>query len=73
MAIKCKGCGIELQYDDPNRLGYSPKIGADYCQRCFRMTHYDDAGISMRKGIDEGINCSQSYIDKLNNINEKYR
>lgn len=28
---------------------------------------------AIKKGIDEGINCSQSYIDKLNNINEKYR
>lgn len=28
---------------------------------------------SIKKGIDEGINCSQSYINKLNNINEKYR
>ena len=27
---------------------------------------------AIKKGIDEGINCSQSYIDKLNNINEKY-
>ena len=35
-----------------------------------------DKGIDLtciKKGIDEGINCSQSYIDKLNNINEKYR
>ena len=28
---------------------------------------------TIKKGIDKGINCSQSYIDKLNNINEKYR
>ena len=28
---------------------------------------------SIKKGIDEGINCSQSYIDKLDNINNKYR
>lgn len=60
MAIKCKGCGIELQYTDPGRLGYSPKQDAQYCQRCFRMTHYDDAGISMRKGIDEGTIMEQA-------------
>lgn len=53
MAIKCKGCGIELQYDRPNELGYSPKKEAAYCQRCFRLTHYDDIQISMKKGIDE--------------------
>ena len=28
---------------------------------------------TIKKGIEEGINCSQRYIDKLNNINEKYR
>lgn len=28
---------------------------------------------TIKKGIDEGINCSQSHINKLNNINEKYR
>ena len=28
---------------------------------------------TIKKGIDEGINCSQSYIDKLNNISGKYR
>lgn len=60
MAIKCKGCGIELQFSDPHALGYSPKENAEYCQRCFRMTHYDDAGISMRKGIDEGVIMEQA-------------
>lgn len=24
---------------------------------------------SIKKGIDKGINCSQNYIDKFNNIN----
>ena len=28
---------------------------------------------TIKKGIDEGINCSQNYIDKLNNISGKYR
>lgn len=53
MAIKCKGCGIALQVEHPDELGYSPKKEAEYCQRCFRMTHYDDVKISMKQGIDE--------------------
>ena len=27
---------------------------------------------TIKKGIDEGINCSQSYIDKLDNINNNF-
>ncbi len=53
MVTKCKGCGIELQYDHPEELGYTPKKEADLCQRCFRMQHYDDAGYSMKQGIDD--------------------
>jgi ribosome biogenesis GTPase YqeH len=49
---KCKGCGAELQTSDPKAPGYTPKEGAEYCQRCFRLIHYDDLTVSMRKGID---------------------
>ena len=49
---KCIGCGAELQTMDPNGIGYTPKEGSSYCQRCFRLIHYDDLGISMRRGID---------------------
>lgn len=55
MALKCKGCGVTLQTTQPDELGYSPKKEAEYCQRCFRMKHYDDVKISMKKGIDEGV------------------
>ena len=51
MAI-CKGCGAILQSDDPEKPGYTPKEGAEYCQRCFRLMHYDDLTVSMREGID---------------------
>ena len=49
---KCKGCGVKLQYDDPNAIGYTPKKDSEYCQRCFRLMHYDDLTVSMRKGVD---------------------
>jgi len=51
MAV-CKGCGVTIQHADPDQPGYSPKEGSDYCQRCFRLMHYDDLSISMRTGID---------------------
>lgn len=38
---KCKGCGAPLQTHDPEQLGYTPKEDMEYCQRCFRMMHYD--------------------------------
>lgn len=48
---KCQGCGAMLQSDDPKKIGYTPKSEAVLCQRCFRLTHYNDAMISMREGI----------------------
>lgn len=51
MAI-CKGCGAQLQSTDPSLPGYTPKEGSAYCQRCFRLMHYDDLTVSMREGID---------------------
>ena len=41
MVKKCIGCGIELQNTDSKALGYVVDMNMDYCQRCFRMTHYD--------------------------------
>lgn len=49
---KCKGCGIQIQNENPNQLGYSPKLNSEYCQRCFRLMHYDDLQYSMKQGID---------------------
>ena len=48
----CKGCGVHLQYEDRTLPGYTPKKESEYCQRCFRLIHYDDLTVSMRKGID---------------------
>ncbi|MCI6271465.1 MAG: ribosome biogenesis GTPase YqeH [Erysipelotrichaceae bacterium] len=57
----CKGCGVTLQFIDKNMIGYSPKMDVDYCQRCFRIKHYDDLTISMKKGIDSDL-----IIEKIN-------
>ena len=43
----CKGCGVVLQSSDAAAIGYTPKMEADYCQRCFRIRHYDDVVISI--------------------------
>lgn len=63
---KCKGCGITLQYTNPKEPGYTPKKDSDYCQRCFRLMHYDDLTISMRTGIDpEEVLKKVSEMDAL--------
>jgi hypothetical protein len=60
---KCKGCGVELQYTEKNELGFSPKEGAEYCKRCFRLAHYGDIQISMKTGID-----SDAILEKVNKM-----
>ena len=39
---KCKGCGIPLQCEDKEKVGYVVDMEQDYCQRCFRLSHYGD-------------------------------
>ncbi|SHE13843.1 GTPase YqeH [Chlamydia abortus] len=44
--LQCEGCGIELQTDDPSRLGYVPEQALlkvpVICQRCYRIKHYNE-------------------------------
>lgn len=61
---RCIGCGAILQNRDKTSIGYSPKLTNDYCQRCFRITHYDDLTISLKQGID-----SNEVIEKINKLN----
>ncbi|MBO7676478.1 MAG: hypothetical protein J6S49_03080, partial [Erysipelotrichaceae bacterium] len=39
---KCKGCGIQLQDREKGLPGYVVDLEQDYCQRCFRLSHYGD-------------------------------
>lgn len=38
----CKGCGVELQSNHSDQLGYRLRDDQEYCQRCFRIKHYGD-------------------------------
>ena len=48
--LRCIGCGAVIQSDDPAAPGYTPqsaiKKGLEtdelYCQRCFRLRHYNE-------------------------------
>lgn len=39
---KCKGCGIDLQNKDINRLGFVDDLGKNICMRCFRLANYGE-------------------------------
>ncbi|MCR2803801.1 ribosome biogenesis GTPase YqeH [Paenibacillus soyae] len=46
-AISCAGCGVKLQFQDPEQAGYIPEAAVQkepvICQRCFRIKHYNEA------------------------------
>jgi len=39
---KCKGCGVTLQVENKDAVGYVLNLEQKYCQRCFRLSHYGD-------------------------------
>ncbi|NLZ74952.1 MAG: ribosome biogenesis GTPase YqeH [Erysipelotrichia bacterium] len=41
MNNKCLGCGALLQNNNENEIGYVVDLNMNYCQRCFKMIHYD--------------------------------
>ena len=56
---KCKGCGITLQCDNKESLGYTPKLDNKYCERCFKTIHYNE-------NIKINVTDNQKIINKLN-------
>ena len=59
MNKKCIGCGIMMQSEDENALGYTPNLKNDYCKRCFRLKNYGE------KKEKEQIN-EQKILHKVN-------
>lgn len=39
---KCSGCGIKLQNENPNKLGYISNSEKNLCTRCFRLSNYGE-------------------------------
>lgn len=56
----CYGCGVKLQSDDKDKLGYIPAKKMDsakYCMRCFRMINYgEQRQVSTPKDAKEIVN-----------------
>ena len=53
----CKGCGIKLQNENENELGYTNDLNNILCRRCFRLKHYGEYTIST-KSQDEFRNIT---------------
>lgn len=58
--MKCKGCGVTLQSDSKDSLGYTKNINNDLCERCFRIRNYSDYKLVSKSNED--------YLEILKNI-----
>lgn len=68
----CRGCGTILQSIDPEEPGYVPETVQQrkqlICQRCYRITHYGEAGTvqpdsaKIRQNIQKAIDISQFLV-----------
>lgn len=69
--IRCIGCGAPIQTDHPDELGYTPQsavekgmeTGQMYCQRCFRLRHYNE--------IQDVSLTDDDFLRMLNEIRTK--
>ena len=68
--LRCIGCGAVIQSEDPKEPGYTPqaaiKKGLEnnelYCQRCFRLRHYNEiAPVSL---------TDDDFLQLLNHISD---
>lgn len=62
MTKKCKGCGLSLQNENKDLLGYTPDLKNDFCMRCFKLTHYNEL-------INSGLDIDNAALIKR--INKK--
>lgn len=63
----CYGCGVKLQTEDKDKLGYIPSNKAEdakYCMRCFRMMHYGEKTVN---------NTPKDVREIINKINKDVR
>jgi ribosome biogenesis GTPase A len=69
----CRGCGSVLQTVDPDAPGYLPesvlkKRKQLICRRCYRITHYNDAGTTLpgqaqiKNNINKAIQLSRLLV-----------
>lgn len=64
---KCSGCGALLQSEDRKKLGFIPeeKKDATFCERCFRIHHYNDlqlVELSKNEEVLEVVNKEKKFV-----------
>ena len=59
---KCIGCGVELQTENQNELGYTKNLEKKLCERCFRIRNYGEYKTVTKQNSE--------FINILKNINE---
>lgn len=58
----CIGCGVKLQTEEKDKLGYTRNIEKNLCERCFRIRNYGEYKTVTKQNSE--------YISILKNINE---
>ncbi|WP_438311075.1 ribosome biogenesis GTPase YqeH [Sporosarcina sp. FA9] len=75
--IKCIGCGVEIQSEDPKKEGYAPAASLNneelICRRCFRLRNYNELQPVSLTGDDflnilNGIGMKDGMVVKLVDI-----
>jgi len=68
--LNCIGCGVLIQTTDKEKVGYTPasslnksEEGIVYCQRCFRLKHYNDI-IDTELTSDDFLKILQGIADQ---------
>ncbi len=60
----CYGCGIIIQTEDPEKIGYAPTSSLNkeevICQRCFRLRHYNE--------VQDVSLTDQDFLNILNQL-----
>lgn len=72
--LKCRGCGVEIQFVDATSKGYINKVTYDkrlennqsiLCERCFRLKNYNE---DLKIEIDEDSFCDLVKENVLDNM-----
>lgn len=58
---KCNGCGVILQDENKDLLGYTINLNNKLCERCFRIRNYNDYKFVVKDNND--------FINILNDVN----
>ena len=78
---KCIGCGIKLQNNNKDEIGYTKDLNNKYCERCFKTIHYNEEkkvnnldnyngslASFLNDYMEDKMNSSEAEISELTNL-----